>query len=168
MSVGCRYKLIHDHSHATYLRLSQQTKQLTTFHKVHNHVQVLRIRVCTPQRDQEWMLDFRQHSPFIIGMLNLLHLDNLLFLQHLDSIESLVMLRLSHVNTAETTCTECSFELEVVEGVFALGGLGVALDRPGSICHGPYTCSFVVHGRCALCKGYWSICCWLTTLLHAV
>lgn len=53
-------------------------------------------------------------------MFNLLHLDHLLLLQHLDSIVSLVVLRLHKVYTTEGAGSECSLDLEVCEGIFAL------------------------------------------------
>lgn len=44
------------------------------------------------------MLDFLEHSPLIIRMFHLLHLDHLLLLQYFDGIESLIMLRLDEMD----------------------------------------------------------------------
>jgi hypothetical protein len=85
----------------TYLRLSEQTEQLTTLDEIHNHVQVLGILECTPKGDQEGVLASLQHAALVIGVFHLLHLDHLLFLQDLDGVEPLVMLALDQVHTAE-------------------------------------------------------------------
>jgi len=138
-----------------HLRFSQQAEQLTTFHEVHNHVQVLRVRECSPKSDQEWMFDFCQHPPLIVSVLNLLHLDNLLLLQHLDGIETLVMLRLRHVYTTETTSSQCSANLKVGNGVFALGALDVTHDGPCSISHWLDVRCFGICWGVRLCEDCW-------------
>lgn len=79
----------------TYSRLSQQGEQLSAFDKIHDHVEISPILEGTPKGDQEWMLYIAEHTPFIVGMLNLLHLDNLGLLEHLDGIKPLVVLRLN-------------------------------------------------------------------------
>lgn len=40
------------------------------------------------------MLDIAQHASLVVGVLNLLHLDHLSLLEHLDGVEPLVMLGL--------------------------------------------------------------------------
>lgn len=67
------------------------------------------------------MFHFLQHFALVIGMLDLLHLDNLLFLEDLNGIESLVVLGLNQVYTSETSCAQCSQYLEISQSVFALG-----------------------------------------------
>ena len=66
------------------------------------------------------MLDLLQHLPLIICMLDLLHLDHLLFLQDLDSIETLVMLGLDQVNPAKTSSAQCPLYLKVPQRIFSL------------------------------------------------
>ena len=72
----------------TNLALPQERKQLAALDKVHYHVQILRILEGTPQGDQERMLDLLQHPPLVVGVFDLLHLDDLLLFQDLDGIES--------------------------------------------------------------------------------
>lgn len=71
-----------------------------------------------------------QHFPLIVGMFNLLHLYNLLLLEDLDSIVSLVVLGLYEMDSTKRTGTESSLDLEVGQGVFALclPRLAFALD----------------------------------------
>ena len=88
----------------SYLRLSEQAEQLTAFNKVHDHVQILRILPCSPQCNEEWMSAPLQHLALIVGMLDLLHLDNLRLLQHLDGVVPLIMLGLHQVDSAEGAC----------------------------------------------------------------
>ncbi len=117
-----------------YLGLSQQTKQLTSFYKVHDHVEILGILKGAPQRDQERVLDLLQHAPLVVGMLDLLHLDHLGLLQHLDGVEALVVLGLDEVDSAEAARAEGALDGEVGERVLALGDtrlverLGLELD----------------------------------------
>lgn len=77
-----------------YLRLPQQTKQLSPLNKIHHHVQVLAILPRAPQRDQEGVATALQHPPLVIRVLDLLHLDHLRFLQHFDGVEALVVFAL--------------------------------------------------------------------------
>lgn len=67
------------------------------------------------------MLDIAEHATLIIGVLNLLHLDDLSLLQHLDSIKSRVMLRLNKVDSSEATSTERPQDIEIAQRVLALG-----------------------------------------------
>ena len=62
-----------------------------------------------------------KHLPFVIRMLDLLHLDHLLLLQHLHSIKALVVIAVDEMHAPEGAGTESSLHGEVGEGVFALG-----------------------------------------------
>ena len=84
-----------------YLRLSEQTEQLTALDEIHDHVQVLRVLERAPEGDQERVLASLQHAALVIGVFHLLHLDHLLLFQNLHGIEPLVMLALDQVHTAE-------------------------------------------------------------------
>lgn len=84
------------------------------------------------------MLHSRQHLSLVVGMLDLLHLDNLGFLQHLDGIKAAVVFRPDQVDATETASAQCPFEIKVPQGVFALGRFDIALHRPAAIRHGPY------------------------------
>lgn len=123
----------------TYLRLSQQTKQLASFDKVHDHVEVLGILEGSPQGDEEGVLDLLQHAPLIVGVLDLLHLDDLGLLQHLDGIKALVVLGLDEVDAAEAASTEGALDGEVGQRVLALGdtrlveGLRLELHSAGML-----------------------------------
>lgn len=79
------------------------------------------------------MLDSLEHFPLIVGVFDLLHLDDLLLFQDLDGIETLVMLGLDQVNSTEGTCAQSSLHGEVCEGVFALclPCSALAVDRAG-------------------------------------
>ena len=124
---------------ATYLRLSQQTKQLASFHKIHDHVEVLGVLEGAPQGDEEGVLDLLQHAALVVGVLDLLHLDDLGLLQHLDGIEALVVLGLDKVDAAEAAGAEGALDGEVGQRVFALGdarlveGLRLELDGAGML-----------------------------------
>lgn len=116
----------------TYLRFPEQTEKLTTLNEVHDHVQVLGVLESTPKSDEEGVLDLLEHPPLIIGVLNLLHLDDLGLFQHLHSVETLVVLGLHKVDSAEAAGTECPADCEIGEGVFALGlAHGVRRGRAG-------------------------------------
>lgn len=67
------------------------------------------------------MLDIAQHASLVVGVLDLLHLDDLSLLEHLDGIEPLVMLRLDQMNSPEATSTEGPQNIEVAQRVLALG-----------------------------------------------
>lgn len=67
------------------------------------------------------MLDLLEHTPLIVRVFHLFHLDNLRFFEDLDSVKSLVVLRLDQVHTAEAAGTQGALDGEVVESVLALG-----------------------------------------------
>ena len=52
------------------------------------------------------MPDTIQHPSLIVGVLDLLHLDHLCLLQHLDRVEAVIVLRLHQVHPAKTTGTK--------------------------------------------------------------
>lgn len=82
------------------------------------------------------MLDLLQHTALIVGVLNLLHLDDLGLFQDFDCIEALVVLGLHQVHSAEAACTKCPADGEVGECVFALGlahGVGGGLALEGGL-----------------------------------
>lgn len=108
----------------TYPGFSQQRKQLTTLDKVHDHVEVLPVLKGTPEGDEERVLDVAEHAALVVGVLDLLHLDDLGLFQDLDGVESLVVLGLDEVNSAETTGAESSEDIKVGQGVFALCNAG--------------------------------------------
>lgn len=89
----------------------------------------------TPQRDEKGMLDFCEHAALVVCVLDLLHLDDLGFLQDLDGVEALVVLGLYEVDAAETARSECSLNVEVGQGILALGGRRISSHRPGAISH---------------------------------
>lgn len=75
-----------------HLGFSEETEQFTSLNEIHHHVQVLRILKRAPERDEEWMFDPLQHFALVIRMFDLLHLHDLLLLQYLDGIVTLVVL----------------------------------------------------------------------------
>lgn len=117
------------------LRLAQQTEQLAALDKVHDHVQVLRVLEGAPQGDEEGVLDLLQHAALVVGVLDLLHLDHLGLLEHLDGIEALVVLGLDEVDTAKAAGAEGALDLEVGERVLALGD-ACLVERLGLELHG--------------------------------
>jgi hypothetical protein len=107
------------------LGLAQQTKQLPALDKVHDHVQVLGVLEGAPQRDQERVLDLLQHAPLVVGVLDLLHLDHLRLLQHLDGVEARIVLGLDEVHAPEAAGAERALDGEVGQRVLALCGAGL-------------------------------------------
>jgi hypothetical protein len=97
------------------LGLAQQTKQLPALDKVHDHVQVLRILKGAPESNQERMLDLLEHAALVVGVLDLLHLDDLRLLEHLDGIEALVVFGLHEMHAPEAAGAEGALDLEVAE-----------------------------------------------------
>ena len=89
----------------TNLRLSQQTEQLSSSDKVHDHIQIVHILERSPQVDQEWVSDPDQHLSLRVGVLDLLHLDDFLLVQDLHGVEPTVVLGADEVDSAERTCT---------------------------------------------------------------
>lgn len=75
------------------------------------------------------MSDATEHATFVIGMFNLLHLDHLGLLQHLDRIEAMVVLGLHKVDATEAPGAEGALQGKVLEGVFPLSGAGGLLLR---------------------------------------
>lgn len=78
------------------------------------------------------MLDLLQHATLVVGVLDLLHLDNLLLFEDLDGVEALVMLGLDKMDTSETAGSQGAVDGKVLQGVLALcladgvgGGLGL-------------------------------------------
>lgn len=71
------------------------------------------------------MLDLLEHAALIVGVLDLLHLDDLGLFEHFDSIEALVVLGLHEVDTAKAAGTKSTLDLEVGERVLALGDAGL-------------------------------------------
>lgn len=66
------------------------------------------------------MLDLLQHPAFVIGVLDLLHLDDLGFFQHLDGVEALVVLGLDQVDSAKAAGAEGALDGEVGQRVLSL------------------------------------------------
>nr|POE79525.1 hypothetical protein CFP56_07590 [Quercus suber] len=81
-----------------------------------------------------------EHSSFVIGVLDLLHLHHLRLLQHLYCIEAVVVLALNQVYPAERSCTKRPLDLEVLKRIFPLG----LTDR----IRGRFRCGYV-EGRVA-------------------
>lgn len=84
------------------------------------------------------MLDLAKHPPLVIRVLDLLHLDDLGLLQHLDCVEALVVSGLDEMYSAETTGSEGAQDLKISQRVFALClpcrllySSGLALGRLG-------------------------------------
>jgi hypothetical protein len=103
------------------LRLAQQAEQLAALDKVHDHVQVLGVLEGAPQGDEERVLDLLQHAALVVSVLDLLHLDDLGLLQHLDGVEALVVLALHEVHAPKAAGAQRALDLEVGERVLALG-----------------------------------------------
>ena len=59
------------------------------------------------------MLDIAEHATLVVSVFYLLHLDNLCLFQDLDGVETLVVLGLDEVDSAETTGAECSEDVKV-------------------------------------------------------
>lgn len=75
------------------------------------------------------MLDLLQHLALIIRVLDLLHLDDLRLLQHLDGIVSLIMLGLHQMHTSKTSSSKSSLDIEVGQIVLALCSAHLRLLR---------------------------------------
>ena len=112
----------------TYARFPQQRKELASLNEIHDHVQVLAVLERPPQSDEKRVFDIAQHSPFVIRMLDLLHLNHLGLLQYLDGIEPLVVLRLHQMDSPEATSAERPQYVEVTQRVLALGDAGLRAD----------------------------------------
>ena len=106
------------------LGLAQQTEQLAALDKVHDHVQVLGVLEGAPQGDEERVLDLLQHAALVVGVLDLLHLDDLGLFQHLDGVEALVVLALDEVHASKGAGAEGALDGEVGQRVLALCDAG--------------------------------------------
>lgn len=86
------------------------------------------------------MLDLLQHAALVVGVLDLLHLDDLGLFEHLDGIEALVVLGLDEMDAAEAARAEGALDGEVGQRVLALcdAGLveGLRLEVDGAILSG--------------------------------
>jgi hypothetical protein len=82
-----------------------------------------------PQRDQERVLDLAQHFALVVGVLDLLHLDHLRLLEHLDGVKPVVVPRLHQMYPAEAARTQRPQQLKVRQRVFSLGYPRLALRR---------------------------------------
>ena len=67
------------------------------------------------------MLDLLQHAALVVGVLDLLHLDDLRLLEHLDGVEALVVLGLDEVHASKAARAEGALDGEVAQRVLALG-----------------------------------------------
>lgn len=65
------------------------------------------------------MLDTLQHAPLIIGVLDLLHFDDLRLLQHLHGVEPIVMSRLHQMHPSEAARAQRPLQDKVVQRVLA-------------------------------------------------
>lgn len=83
------------------LGLAQQTEELATLDKVHDHVKVLCVLESTPEGDEKGVLDTRQHAALVVSVLDLLHFDNLLLFEHLHGIVARIVARLHQVDTTK-------------------------------------------------------------------
>lgn len=119
------------------LGLAQQAEELAALDKVHDHVEVLCVLEGAPQGDEEGVLDLLQHAALVVGVLDLLHLDDLGLLQDLDGVEALVVLGLDQVDAAKAAGAEGALDGEVGQRVLALGGAGLVeglrLELDGAI-----------------------------------
>jgi len=86
------------------------------------------------------VLDLLQHAPFVIGVLDLLHLDHLGLLQHLDGVEALIVLGLDQMDSAKAAGAEGALDGEVGQRVLSLCDAGLVerlrLELHGAILSG--------------------------------
>ena len=73
-----------------------------------------------PEGDEEGVFDLLQHPTLIICVFDLLHLDHLILLEDLDSIEALVVLGLDKMHSTEAAGSQRPLYVEVGQGVFPL------------------------------------------------
>lgn len=66
------------------------------------------------------MLDLLQHAAFVIGVLDLLHLDHLSFLENFDGIVALVVLGLDEMYAAKAAGAQGALDGEILQCVLAL------------------------------------------------
>lgn len=85
----------------TDLALAEKTEELSACDEVHDHVEVVCVLESAPEVDEEGVSHTNQHLPLRVGVFHLLHLDNLLLIEHLDGIESPIVLGSNEMNTTE-------------------------------------------------------------------
>jgi len=90
----------------THLTLPQQTEQLSTSHKVHHHVQVLGVAERSPEVDEERMSNPDEHLSFRVGVLDLLHSNDLLLPEDLHGVEPSVVTRFDEMDSTEGSGSE--------------------------------------------------------------
>jgi hypothetical protein len=66
-----------------------------------------------PEIDKEWVTDANEHLTLGIGVLDLLHLDDLFFVEDLDGVESTVVARADQVDTTKRTGAEADAKCEL-------------------------------------------------------
>jgi hypothetical protein len=90
----------------TNLTLPEQTEELSTGDKVHDHVQVLRVGERAPEVDEEGMTDPDEHLSLRVCVLDLLHPDDFLLAEDFDGIVARVVPGLDEVDSTEGPGTE--------------------------------------------------------------
>jgi hypothetical protein len=90
----------------THLRLAQQREEFAAGDKVHDHVEIARVGKRAPEVDEERVPDTDEHLALRVGVLDLLHADNLLLAEHLDGVEAAVVARLDEMDAAERAGAE--------------------------------------------------------------
>jgi len=108
------------------LGLAQEREELSALYVIHDHEQVVTVLESAPHSDDEGVLGEFEHTALVIGMFDLLHIDDALLLQRLHGIKPAVMNGTCQVDTSKQARAQRPQDLEVVEGIFALGG-GVAV-----------------------------------------
>ena len=84
------------------------------------------------------MFDLLQHPSLVVGVFHLFHLHNLLLLEDLDGIESLVMLGLNEMDSAKAAGAKGSLDGKIGQGVLPFGDSG---------CSRRYSVTSSLHGR---------------------
>lgn len=84
-----------------HLTLAKKTEQLPTGDKIHYHVQVVDVLERAPEINQEGVAYADKHLPLGVRMLDLLHLYDLLLVQHFDGIEAAIVTRANEVHASE-------------------------------------------------------------------
>lgn len=88
------------------MALAEKTEQLSACDKVHDHVQVADVLEGAPEVDEEWVTDADEHLTLRVGVLDLLHLDDLFLVEDLDGVESTVVARADQVDTTKRASAE--------------------------------------------------------------
>ena len=81
----------HRGQRVTHVRSSQKREQLTTRHKVHDHVEVGRVLEGAPEVDDERVLDSHEHLLLVPRVRDLLHPHYLLFAENFDGVVTQVV-----------------------------------------------------------------------------